>query len=230
MENKSLDLMNRMGLITEKSISAKKKDIKNVTNFFNKGKSGYNAIKCFAVLTAENPDSIKATNQFNKIVNNDLYTTLKKNHYNVIPTSGKFGNVEHSYMVFNIKREVVAELCGKYQQTSFIYSYIENEKLISEYWEKENILLPFDNYSNPYIMKDKCDDWVNMENADDFYTIVGNKFKYSIPFSIFENVNNHYNSIIENENYDNKDKIIERLIEGVGYSAYYNRARFLIKK
>ena len=229
MENKSLELMSRMGLITEKSISNKKKDIKNIVNFFNNGKGGYNAIKCFAVLTAENPDSIQSTNQFNKKANANLYKALKQNQYNVIPTAGKFGNVEHSYMVFNIKRDVIAELCGKYQQTSFIYSYIDNDKLISEYWEKEDTLMPYNNKSNPYILKDKCDDWVNMENADDFYTIVGNTFKYSIPFSIFENVNYHYNMIMNNESYENRDKIIERLIECVGFSGYYNRARFLIK-
>ena len=185
----------------------------SIVPFFNGSKSVYNAIKCFAVLTAENTD---------------LYNTLKQNQYNVILTTEEFGNVEHSSIVFNIKRDVIALLCGKYQQTSFIYSYIENDILISEYWEKEDTLTPYNKKFNPYIMKDKCDDWVNIENTDDSYTIVGNKFKYSIPFSIFESVNNHYNIILDNENYENKDKIIERLIECVGFSGYYNRARFLI--
>ena len=227
--NKSKDLMVRMGLINEKSINAKKRDIKNVVNFFNNKKGGYNAIKCFVVFTAENPDSEPATKQFNKKANHDLYNILKQNQYNVIPTQGKFGNIEHSYIVFNIKKDVVAELCGKYQQTSFIYSYLEDDKLISEYWEKENTLLPYNNYSNPYVLKDKSDDWVDMSGADDFYTIVGDKFKYSIPFSIFEDVNVHYNKLMVNENNEDKDKIINKLIEGVGYSTYYNRAKFLIK-
>ena len=39
---------------------------KNIINTFKKGKRGYNAIKTFAVFTAENPDSQSATSGFNK--------------------------------------------------------------------------------------------------------------------------------------------------------------------
>ena len=39
--------------INEISINAKKRNIKDVRNAFEKGKSGWNAIKTFAVFTAE---------------------------------------------------------------------------------------------------------------------------------------------------------------------------------
>ena len=39
---------------------------KNIENAFKKGKRRYNAIKTFAMFTAENPDSQSATSGFNK--------------------------------------------------------------------------------------------------------------------------------------------------------------------
>ena len=71
----SLDLMNRMGLVNEDSINAKQRNIKRVENAFNNGVSNY--IRCFAVLTAENPDSKKASNAYNKKANKELFKALK---------------------------------------------------------------------------------------------------------------------------------------------------------
>lgn len=222
-KNKSIELMERMGLINEKSINAKKRDIQRVETAFEQGKDNY--IKCFAVLTAENPDSKKATNAYNKKANRDLFKMLKS-QYTIIPTKGKFGNVENSFLVFNIERSVVEYFCGQNEQTSFIYSKVEGGKVVSEYWEKQDVTLPYNKETNPYILKDTCDDWVDMSGADDYYTIVGNKFKYSIPFSIFESYNSKMGELL-NEITD-KEAMLEFLIEGVGFSAYYNRTKYRV--
>lgn len=226
-QNKSIDLMERMGLINEKSVNAKKRDIARVETAFKRDESNY--IKCFAVLTAENPDSKKASNAYNKRANRDLFKMLKT-QYTIIPTQGKFGNVENSFLVFNIERSVVEHFCGQNEQTSFIYSRIDNDneggKVISEYWEKQDVTLPYNPETNPYILKDSCDDWVDMSGATDYYTIVGKKFKYSIPFSIFESYNTKMGELL-NEISD-KDAMLDFLIEGVGFGAYYNRTKYRV--
>lgn len=223
-KNKSVELMERMGMINEKSINAKKRDIERVEKTFENGNNTY--IKCFAVLTAENPDSQKASNSYNKKANKNLFKALKT-QYTIIPTQGKFGNVENSFLVFNIDRSVVEYYCGQNEQTSFIFSKVEGGKVISEYWEKQDVTQSYDKVNNPYVLKDTCDDWVDMSGADDYYTIVGNKFKYSIPFSIFEDYNNRLGKLL-NEVTD-KETMLNFLIEGVGFSAFYNRTKYRVK-
>jgi hypothetical protein len=168
--NNSADLMGRMGLM-EKSRSEKKKDVKRIENFFKKGNN--NVVKCFAVLTAENPNSQKQDAKLNKRDNAQLFDALKT-QYTIIPTQGKFGNVENSFVVMNIDVDTAKYFCGKYEQTSFIFSKIDEEgQLISEYWEKQDTSASYDKETNPYVIKDTCNDWVDMSSADDFYTIVG---------------------------------------------------------
>ena len=59
---------------------------KNIENAFKKGKRGYNAIKTFAMFTAENPDSQSATSGFNKKQNHSLLQTLKQGEFLTVNT------------------------------------------------------------------------------------------------------------------------------------------------
>jgi hypothetical protein len=225
----SINLMERMGLM-EKSRSEKKKDVKRIENFFKKGNN--NVVKCFAVLTAENPNSKKQSTKDNQKSNAELYDALKT-QYTIIPTQGKFGNVENSFVVMNISLETAKYFCGKYEQTSFIYSKIDEDgQLVSEYWEKQDTSenVKYDKETNPYVLKDTCNDWVDMSDADDYYTIVGKRFKFSIPFSIFESYTYELSKMMMENNITNKEEMLTMLIEGVGYGAFYNRAKYRIKE
>lgn len=224
--NNSVDLMQRMGLM-EKSRSEKKKDVKRIENFFKKGNN--NVVKCFAVLTAENPNSQKQDAKLNKKDNAQLFDALKT-QYTIIPTQGKFGNVENSFVVMNIDVDTAKFFCGKYEQTSFIFSKIdENSQLVSEYWEKQDTSADYDKVLNPYVLKDTCNDWVDMSGADDYYTIVGKRFKFSIPFSIFESYSYELSKMLAENNVTDNDKMVTMLVEGVGYGAFANRAKYRVK-
>ena len=59
----------------------------------------------------------------------------------------------------------------------------------SEYHEKFDKSLPFNKKTNNYVKKDECDTWEDVSNADDDFTIIGEKFKYSIPFPMLNTVN-----------------------------------------
>ena len=202
-------------LVNEGSINAKRRNEKNLRDTFARGRSGYNGIRTFAVFTAENPDSQKATDKYNRKANSSLLTAFKKAGLVVIPAKGYFGkddvtaqpNVEHPYIVLNVNRGTVLGYCGKYQQTSFVFHSLENGVLKFEYWEKEDTGAPFDPKKNPYVKKDEDAKYIEMKNAtdDDFYTAFGGKytdeFKYSIPFSIFNEAEATINS--------NLDKIVK---------------------
>lgn len=188
-------------VVNEVSINAKKRNIDNIRGAFEKGKSGYNAIKTFAVFTAENPDSQYAGAANNRRFNKSLVADLKNGGYIVVPAKGKFGNTEHSFMVLNIDLDTCKYLCGKYQQTSFVYHILENGQVISEYWEKADTNAPYHPQSNDYVKKDSEVKYTDKSNADDFYTSVGGnvgrEFKYSIPFSIFNEMNERINENLQ---------------------------------
>ncbi len=193
-------------VLHEASINAKKRNVDNIRGAFEKGKGGYNAIKTFAVFTAENPDSQDAGRARNRRFNKSLIGDLKNGGYIVVPAKGKFGNLEHSFMVLNIDLGTCKYLCGKYQQTSFVYHVLENGRVLSQYWEKADTNAPYHPESNDYVKKDSEVKYVDESDADDFYTSVGSnlgkEFKYSIPFSIFnemnEKINENLKLIIEN--------------------------------
>ena len=109
----SLDLMNRMGLVNEDSINTKQRNIKRVENAFNNGVSNY--IRCFAVLTAENPDSKKASNAYNKKANKEFMSVSQFKNFSKCPNAA------------------LAEINGKYEREkttallvgSYVDSYFE---------------------------------------------------------------------------------------------------------
>lgn len=217
--------------LNELSISQKKRNVKDFENVFKKGKRGFNAIKTIVVFTSENPDSQQMSSQFNKKAKKSLLYDIKQGGYAFVPAIGQFGNAEHPYAVFNMSLDTAKMLNGKYQQTSFIYSQLNNDGSIhSEYWEKDDESSPYDSKTNDYIMKDQCNEWKDMVDADDYFTIVGKKFKYSIPFSIFEDrsiaISNNATRLVEQERRRNslttinEERLIEDSINKVGISPY----------
>ncbi len=216
--------------LNELSPHQKQRNIKNVERFFRNGKNGFNGIRTIAVLTAENPDTQQAPNQFNKKARQSLLSNIKNAGYAYVPAMGKFGNTERPYAVFNMSVETTKALCGKYQQTSFVYSMLNDDGSVhSEYWEKQNPTQPYDKHKNDYVKKDECDTWEDMSDADDNFTVIGKHFKYSIPFDIFnsvdESIGKNVKRLAESIRKNGKTPITEEnilnlAVNGVGYSAY----------
>lgn len=207
------------GGLDERSLSAKIRDRNNAINLFKRGTTGYNGIRHFGVITAENPDSMELPKQENTKLLNELKKSLKSGHYIWEEQIGHFGgNVEHSLFVFNISINVLAYYSGKYQQTSFIYGELIDGKIHSEYWEKQDITLPYNPKTNPYIKKDSCDEWYDASNEED-YSILGKNFKYTIPFSIFGNVEEQISKNLSDLNESQKNGILN----GIGQNAWNYR-------
>ena len=182
------------------------------------GKS-YKGIITIVVLADENPDSI-----------NSLLINIKNGGYVYVPVTGKIGNIASPYAVFNMSADTAKKLCGRYQQTSFVFSKLNEDGMIhSEYYEKQDPTIPQKRQTNEYIKKDECDTWEDMPNADNNFTVNGKEFKYSIPFEKFKTVNEtisenlHRIVSIEKErgnNTINEEKALIYTIDGVGQSPY----------
>ena len=153
--------------------------------------------------------------------------------YVIVPAIGRFGNDEHPYAVINMSKDTAKYLCGKYQQTSFIYSeFADDGKVMSEYWEKKDSEQPYNSNMNPYVLKDTCEEWEDLNGAEDNFTIIGRKFKYSIPFSIFNEIDDTISENISRMiSFKAKHGVpmtrsgILYMLEGVGYApANYRKA------
>ena len=220
-------------ILNEISISQKKRNIKDVERFFKLGKGGFNAIRTIVVLTAENPDSMPSNNQFNKKANHPLLKDIKDGGYAYVPAKGRFGNLEKPYAVFNMSIDAAKYYCGKYQQTSFVVtSLLDAGGVHSEYWEKSDEMMPYNKQTNDYIKKDECDEWIDMADVTDNFTVIGDKFKYSKPFSIFESVNELFCGNIQEMINDelarggkvlNENAILDFAINRIGMPAYLRR-------
>jgi len=147
-----------------------------------KDNNSCNGILTIVVLTSENPDSQQT--------GCSLLSNIKDGGYAYIPAMGKLGNTECQYAVFNMSADTAKKLCGKYKRASFVYSELGNDGSIhSVYYEKPAPTLPFDKYSNNFVQKEVCDTREEMSDADDNFTITGEKFNYSIPFTKLKAVN-----------------------------------------
>lgn len=174
--------------LSEDHINAKKRNIDNAIDVFKKGKGGYNHIKTFGIVSAENPDSQGQPRHINKRNMKRMSDSLKSAHYAFVRQKGHFGgNDEWSYYVFNINLKTLAYYAGMYEQTSFIYAELKGNEVISHYYEKQDVNAPYNEKRNPYVLKDTEESYIDGSNAED-YSEIGGKFRYTIPFSIFKNV------------------------------------------
>ena len=112
-----------------------------------------------------------------------LEQSLKSGYYSYYKVKGNYDNVEHSFIVYNIRLDDVKEICAKCGQQSFIYGYNNEGKLKFEFWANK--------CSTPnkykYFKTDECETFDLLDNdAEDYYTQISRKFKINIPFTKFE--------------------------------------------
>ena len=210
-------------VINEISINAKRRNEKNAINTFKKGVAGYNGSRKFGIVSSENTNSIEVPRQINKKLTKTFAKSLSNAHYAFVKQRGHFGgNNELSYFIFNIKLDTLKYYAGLYEQTSFFYCYLEDGKVISEYCQKAHNGEPYDEKTNPYVMLEKTDNWVDASNEDQ-YSIIGNRFKYTIPLKIFENVNNIINTNSKKFINEDFESVMQMANECIGENAWNYR-------
>lgn len=165
------------------------------TLFYNPEKMSY--IKTFAIFTAANPDVIKTDDVENRERNaqliadivdkrismSDLENELGRARYQFYKVKGKFGNVEHSFLVYNIPLSDVVDFCRKYKQNSFIFGTNDNGKLTFDLYVKKR---PNSSHYSYGLADRRTIFDIEDKNAQNMYTQISKDFKFSIPFTDFE--------------------------------------------
>ena len=179
-------------------------------------------------------------NTANRLVNkgldlNKLEQDLNSGYYSYYKVKGNYDNIEHSFIVYNIRLDDMKRLCEKYGQQSFIYGYNDKGTLKFEFWA--NKCKTSNKYK--YFKIDECDTFNLLDdNAKNYYTQISRKFKFSIPFTKFEFAPNEMIEAISRKQKDNNwsdndvDYFInESLDDNINPKyRYYARANLLAHK
>lgn len=210
--------MNKKILLGLKMAEGKRKE--NVFDF----------IKTLVVFTAENHNSTELKRSQNKKQNKSLLIALKDAGYEYVPVIGRFhGSSEHHYAVFNMSLKAAKMLCGRFEQTSFIWCQLDGDGgILSQYWEKQDVTSPYNVHKNDYILKDEIDEWKDQSKAENSYMLIGRNFSIQLPYGILESINNKFGENIKQiceQDTMSGDKILDFAINGVGLSpSLYRKA------
>lgn len=194
--------------ICDVSRSEKKKRL----NMAKKSLLNGSKVKSITILTAENPNSQKATSSENKKMNKELRNWFSESKYLYCPVEGKFGNTEHSFAIFNISIDIAKRMASKYKQTSFIFiEPSENDGFTAYYYEVSDITKSAGK-DNEYklINSSKA---LEKVSGDDNYTLIGKDFKFKFPDEMFVALDKV------------KDGACNITFNGVGLGAYAIRSR-----
>lgn len=131
-------------------------------------------IRCVAVLTAFNPDSIAKT-----------LKALKEGKFIVVSAQVKSGsNTRNAYAIINISLDTVKLYCGKYQHTSFVYTELNDGLIKSCYYRKQYDDKPYSKTKNPFVLVESVESQTAVNDAEDYLTVIGCKFEYQITSSL----------------------------------------------
>ncbi len=214
-KNKSIDLMERMGMINNVPIDETSRRQKAIQSIQGKNRR----VKTIVILSAQNPMGKEATKSFNQEKHNDLLKTLKIGHYQYFETNGLYDTSEKSVMIYNISLNDAKQLCYKYNQESIIFIDMMNDnEIIYQYWDHKE-------KNDELVLSKEKKEIVDANSDDNFYTKISRHFKFRIPF--FEGYESILTILKENSIRMNVDECINDTIsnEFSGKSKYYKRGK-----
>ena len=194
-----------------------------------------NKVKTFAIFTAQNRDKMSQSRAVNKELNKelkkdlaykDIENSIINSRYSYYKVKGKYGNVENSFIVYNITLDDAKALCAKNGQQSFIFAINDNGNLKFQFWANASK----SGYSYKKVDEKEEFDILD-DDAEDFYTQISRDFKFSIPFDTFEVAVADMVESITNKAYSlgYTDIDIDRLIEESVNTEIYPKGRYFAR-
>ena len=183
-------------------------------------------------MASDAPDDQWIIKRYNQNTRRPLLSIFKSSGYACAQAMEKNGNFYRPCAIFNMSVDAAKKICGKYQRTSFVFSVLNEEGVIhSAYYTKQeqDPKLPYSKQANDFTKNDECDTLVDTSNPVGNLMVIGEKFKYGIPYQTLNTVNE---TICENltrmvaieKNRGNhsitKERALEFTINGVGMSPY----------
>lgn len=164
-------------------------------------------LKSFAILTSDNPMGKKLSPSENAANYESLMKDLKLGSFIYFPVKGKYDDIEHSVILYNISLDDAVYLGDTYNQESIIYCIpnIQDSSVHYEYWERSG--------EGKSLKKTiEKDEYIDATNDKDMFTQISRKFKIRIPF--FEEIEKVCNFIEKRTNIvENFDKLLSESLD-----------------
>lgn len=177
----------------------------------------------FAIGTAENPMGKPLSKADNLVLRKKFETLLKDGGFKYTPIIGKYGNLEKSYIIYNIDLSFAKKIFGEYfNQESFVWAKKVSAGVMEfEYWQKDE--------NSKYELINKQNHITTEKDADDFFSRL-KSYKFKIPFEFEESDIDFFDHL---NNLNEEDKVfLSEYVNGnrVGYSSYLRRLYINSKK
>ena len=210
-------------------------NIANETSRLQKAKKAFlgqmKNIRNFAIITPENPMGVAATSTENSALCEKFENSLKSGHYLFYKVRGKFnGNLEHSYMVFNVQLEQVKKWAceSEFNQQSFFFCESQYDEVDRKTGVKFNYWSRKPGKKNAFELIESTLEWIDFTNMDSEFTAIGRNFKFSIPLQCFmETANSKYENAKKNMKSDVFEMCFNEALSNRGFNGWASRGRIM---
>lgn len=171
-------------------------------------------VESLTIITAENPFGKKINRRDNATRLKVFKTQLKLGGHPYKNIVGKYGNKEHSFVIFNLSRSAAKNYAKVYEQESFIFGIKNKDDMLYEYWET------VDN-GKTYNLAKTTDFIRNEPELEDYFSRL-HDYKFNIGFDFNESIDEETVRKLESITTPEDKKWIKEYIneERVGMASY----------
>ena len=171
-------------------------------------------VESLTIITSENPLGQRFSRKDNKQRLNDFKAQLKAGGHPYKNVIGKYGNKEHSFVIFNLSRDAAENYARVYEQESFIFGIKNKDGMIYEYWVTND-------GGTTYGLAKTTDFVRNEEQLEDYFSRL-HSYKFNVGFDFSESLDDSLVKKLESIQSPEDKQWIKEYVNGnrVGMSSY----------
>ena len=137
-------------------------------------------VESLTIITSENPFGQKFSKKNNNERLRNFKAQLKAGGHPYKSIVGKYGNKEHSFVIFNLSRKAAKNYAKVYEQESFIFGIKNNDNMLYEYWITKDGGIT-------YKLAKTADSIRNESELEDYFSRL-HSYKFNIDFDFNESL------------------------------------------
>lgn len=168
-------------------------------------------VRTFCIITANNPmwahvnGNDTLSNEENNRLNNEFEKFIREHAFRFFKVIGRYNSSEKSYIIYNVPLNFCMILGKNFDQRSFIYADINHDDAnvkFQLYTKLESAKSDAIEKDKEYFLEEEISQMEEVDvDTEDYYTGIGKKFKFTVPFNVF------------NESFHEGCTEIDRLVE-----------------
>lgn len=171
-------------------------------------------VESLTIITSENPLGQKYSRKDNKERLSDFKAQLKAGGHPYKNVIGKYGNKEHSFVIFNLSRDAAENYARVYEQESFIFGIKKDDGMVYEYWVTKD-------GGTTYGLAKTTDFVRNEAQLEDYFSRL-HSYKFNVGFDFSESLDDSLVKKLESIQSPEDKHWIKEYVNGnrVGMSSY----------